>query len=156
MAEAPLFMTASMSLRVPLPALATSALKPCLAIRLTASNSPSETAAKPASITSTPNSSRRCAMRSLFSGTRDTPGVCSPSRRVVSKKFMRLGKRLNKAIPHLKSLYGSASMNDIKIMVQEIHVGFARYDLLINFLIFSLIRLYLFSKHNHFSKEALR
>jgi hypothetical protein len=40
-------------------------------------------------------------MRSLFSVTRDTPGVCSPSRRVVSKNFMVLGKRLNKAIPHL-------------------------------------------------------
>jgi hypothetical protein len=44
-------------------------------------------------------------MRSLFSATRDTPGVCSPSRRVVSKNFMVLGKRLNKAIPHLNHIF---------------------------------------------------
>ena len=43
-------------------------------------------------------------MRSLFSGTRETPGVCSPSRRVVSKNLMVLGKRLNKAIPHLNHI----------------------------------------------------
>jgi hypothetical protein len=43
-------------------------------------------------------------MRNLFSATRDTPGVCSPSRRVVSKNFMVLGKRLNKAIPHLNHI----------------------------------------------------
>ena len=58
-------------------------------------------------------------MRSLFSGTKDTPGVCSPSRRVVSKKFMRLGKRLNKAIPHLNHYLGSPSSIDIKIMVKH-------------------------------------
>jgi hypothetical protein len=98
------FATASMSLFTPLEALQISACNPCLAIKLTASNSPSETAAKPASMTSTPNSSSRWAIRSLFSGVNDTPGVCSPSRRVVSKIFIRLGKRLDKAIPHFPSL----------------------------------------------------
>jgi hypothetical protein len=44
-------------------------------------------------------------MRSLFSGTSDTPGVCSPSRRVVSKNLTGLGKRLNKAIPHLNHIH---------------------------------------------------
>jgi hypothetical protein len=102
--EAPLLITASMSPLVPRPALLTSARNPCLAMSLTASSSPSDTAAKPASITSTPSSSSRWAMRSLFSDTRDTPGVCSPSRRVVSKNFMVLGKRLNKAIPHLNHI----------------------------------------------------
>jgi len=101
--EASLFRTASISFFVPRAALATSAFRPCLAIKRIDSNSPSETAAKPASITFTPSSSRRCAMRNLFSGTSDTPGVCSPSRRVVSKNFTDLGKRLNKAIPHFKS-----------------------------------------------------
>jgi hypothetical protein len=44
-------------------------------------------------------------MRSLFSGISDTPGVCSPSRRVVSKNLTDLGKRLNKAIPHLNHIH---------------------------------------------------
>jgi hypothetical protein len=44
-------------------------------------------------------------MRSLFSGTSDTPGVCSPSRRVVSRNLTVLGKRLNKAIPHLNHIH---------------------------------------------------
>jgi hypothetical protein len=103
--EAPLFKTASISFLVPLAALDICAFKPCLAISLTASISPSETAAKPASITSTPSSSSRWAILSLLSGTSDTPGVCSPSLRVVSKNFIVLWKRLNKAIPHLRSLY---------------------------------------------------
>ena len=107
--EAPLFKTASMSPFVPLAALYTLARKPCLAIRLTDSISPSETAANPASITSTPSSSSRWAIRSLFSGTSDTPGVCSPSRRVVSKNLTCLGKRLNKAIPHLNHISFSGS-----------------------------------------------
>ena len=104
MVDAPLFRTASISPFVPRAALLTSARNPCLAIRLTERISPSLTAANPASITSTPSSSSRWAIRNLFSGTRDTPGVCSPSRRVVSKNFIVLGKRLNKAIPHLRSL----------------------------------------------------
>jgi len=105
MVDAPLFSTASMSPFVPRAALLTSARKPCLAISLTDCISPSLTAANPASIMSTPSSSSLWAMRNLFSGTRDTPGVCSPSRRVVSKNFTVLGKRLNKAIPHLRSLF---------------------------------------------------
>ena len=103
MVEAPLLSTASMSFFVPLAALEIFALRPCFAISFMAFSSPSETAAKPASMKSTPSSSRRCAIRSLFSGTRETPGVCSPSLRVVSKNFICLGKRLNKAIPHLNS-----------------------------------------------------
>jgi hypothetical protein len=103
--EAPLLSTASTSFLVPLAALKTLALKPCLAMRLTDSISPSETAANPASIKSTPSASRRWAIRSLFSGTSDIPGVCSPSRRVVSKNFTCLGKRLNKAIPHLNHIH---------------------------------------------------
>jgi hypothetical protein len=102
--EAPLFSTASISFLVHLAALDTCALKPCLAINLTASISPSETAAKPASIMSTPSSSSLSAILNLLSGTSDTPGVCSPSLKVVSKNFIVLGKRLNKAIPHLRSL----------------------------------------------------
>ena len=99
--EAPLFITASMSPLVPLPALLISARKPAFAIILTDSISPSLTAANPDSITSIPSSSSFWAIRSLFSGTSDTPGVCSPSLKVVSKNFIDLGKRLNKAIPHL-------------------------------------------------------
>ena len=52
-----LFMTASMSCCVPRPALAISAFRPWLAIKRTASSSPSETAANPASIMSIPSSS---------------------------------------------------------------------------------------------------
>ena len=76
---------------------------PCLAIRLTHSISPSETAANPTSITSTPSSSKRWAIVRLLSGTEGCYEVfCSPSRRVVSKNFTCLGKRLNKAICRLK------------------------------------------------------
>jgi hypothetical protein len=57
--DAPAFRTASMSFFVPLAALEIAAFKPCLAIRLTDSISPSETAANPTSITSTPSSSKR-------------------------------------------------------------------------------------------------
>jgi hypothetical protein len=103
MLSAPAFATVSMSLLTPREALQISARNPASAISFTASISPSETAAKPASITSTPNSSSRLAMRSLFSGVKDTPGVCSPSRRVVSKTLIFSGKLLNKAIPHFPS-----------------------------------------------------
>ena len=52
----------------------------------TASKSPGEAAGKPASITSIPSRTKPFAI-SIFSGVwRATPGVCSPSRRVVSKK----------------------------------------------------------------------
>ena len=92
--------TASMSLGTPRDALQISARKPASEMSFTASSSPSETAAKPASITSTPRSSSRCAILNLFSGVKDTPGVCSPSRRVVSKTLIFLGNLLNKTIPH--------------------------------------------------------
>ena len=59
------------------------------AIVCTASKSPGDAAGKPASITSMPRRTRPFAI-SIFSGVcKDTPGVCSPSRRVVSKKYTR-------------------------------------------------------------------
>ena len=69
-----------------------------------ASNSPSEAAAKPASMASTPRLSRLSAILSLFSGVKETPGVCSPSLRVVSKTLIFSGKLVDKAIPHFLSL----------------------------------------------------
>src|SRR2546426_10896950 len=63
----------------------TSAERPALAIRRTPSCSPLEVIGKPASITSTPSLSSACAIWSFSSGIRETPGVCSPSRSVVSK-----------------------------------------------------------------------
>ncbi len=56
-----------------------------LAIACTASKSPLELAAKPASITSTLSRSSWRAMRSFSSRVMEAPGDCSPSRRVVSK-----------------------------------------------------------------------
>jgi hypothetical protein len=55
-------------------------------------------------------------MRNLFSGTRDTPGVCSPSRRVVSKNLTDSGKRLNKAIPHLNHIHFQGGKLKYKII----------------------------------------
>jgi hypothetical protein len=52
----------------------------------------------------------------LFSATSDTPGVCSPSRRVVSKNFIDLGKRLNKAIPHLNHITNFTGKQRYKII----------------------------------------
>src|SRR5881628_348620 len=62
-----------------------SAERPAFAIRRTPSCSPFEVIGKPASITSTPSLSSACAIWSFSSGIRETPGVCSPSRSVVSK-----------------------------------------------------------------------
>ena len=56
-----------------------------LAMACTASKSPLELAAKPASITSTFRRSSWRAMRSFSSLVIDAPGDCSPSRKVVSK-----------------------------------------------------------------------
>ena len=56
-----------------------------LAICCTASKSPFELAAKPASITSTFRRSSWRAIRSFSSLVMDAPGDCSPSRKVVSK-----------------------------------------------------------------------
>ena len=47
--------------------------------------SPFEAIAKPASITSTPNSSRASATRNFSFNVMEHPGDCSPSRNVVSK-----------------------------------------------------------------------
>ncbi|KON33272.1 hypothetical protein AC477_01705, partial [miscellaneous Crenarchaeota group-1 archaeon SG8-32-1] len=63
-----------------------------------------EAAAKPASMASTPSRSKLSAILSFFSGVNETPGVCSPSLRVVSKTLIFLGKLVDKAIPHFISL----------------------------------------------------
>src|SRR5690242_18532326 len=55
------------------------------AIALTAAKSPFDDAGKPASITSTRNRSSCLAMRIFSSLVIDAPGLCSPSRNVVSK-----------------------------------------------------------------------
>ena len=60
-----------------------------LAIDFTASKSPFDDAAKPASITSTRSRSSCFAMRSFSSQVIDAPGLCSPSRKVVSKMIKR-------------------------------------------------------------------
>ncbi len=60
-----------------------------LAIDFTASKSPLEDAAKPASITSTRSRSSCIAMRSFSSRVIEAPGLCSPSRKVVSKMIKR-------------------------------------------------------------------
>jgi hypothetical protein len=96
-----------MSLITPRVALQTSALSPSAATSFTASYSPWEMHANPASMTSTPSVSMALATLSFFSGVRDIPGVCSPSRRVVSRNFTCFGKSVNKAIPHVHSLCGS-------------------------------------------------
>ena len=61
------------------------ALSASLAISLTASKSPSEAMGKPASMMSTPISSRRVAICSFSCRVIVAPGDCSPSRSVVSK-----------------------------------------------------------------------
>jgi hypothetical protein len=63
-----------------------SARSPAPAISLIASRSPSDAAAEPASTTETPISESLEAISSFSAGFNDTPGVCSPSRSVVSKK----------------------------------------------------------------------
>ncbi len=60
-----------------------------LATSRTASKSPFEAIGKPASMTSTPISSRSVAMRIFSSRFIDAPGDCSPSRNVVSKMMTR-------------------------------------------------------------------
>ncbi len=60
-----------------------------LAISRTASKSPLEAIGKPASITSTPISSRILASSSFSSNDIEAPGDCSPSRMVVSKMMTR-------------------------------------------------------------------
>jgi hypothetical protein len=60
-----------------------------LAMARTASKSPLDEAGKPASITSTRMRSRARAMRSFSSLVMEAPGLCSPSRRVVSNMMSR-------------------------------------------------------------------
>ncbi len=61
-----------------------SARRPASEISRTAFASSSETRGNPASMRSTPASSSRRAISSFSCGSRTTPTVCSPSRRVVS------------------------------------------------------------------------
>ncbi len=79
------FIAASMSVSVARARPHTSAFKPCFAIALMACISPCDTIGKPASIASIPSSSSLIATCTFCSGVMVTPGVCSPSLRVVSK-----------------------------------------------------------------------
>ena len=63
----------------------TSAFNPCLTIDRIARISPEDTIGNPASIVSTPNSSNLIAICNFCSELTETPGVCSPSLKVVSK-----------------------------------------------------------------------
>jgi hypothetical protein len=62
-----------------------------------ASHSPVDAAAEPASMTLTPMEESFSAIWSFSCGSSETPGVCSPSRKVVSKKR---SFSTNKAICH--------------------------------------------------------
>jgi len=62
---------------------------------------------------STPSLSRLSAILSFFSGVNETPGVCSPSLRVVSKTLIFLGKLDDKAIPHFVSLENPTIPHDL-------------------------------------------
>lgn len=99
----PASMAMSMSLMTLLVALQISVLSPCWLMSFTACLSPGLTAANPASMTFTPSVSSVIAISSFFSGVRLIPGVCSPSRRVVSKNCTCFGYLVNKAIPHYVS-----------------------------------------------------
>lgn len=68
------------------------AFKPSLAIVLTDFFSFSDTIGKPASIWGIPSSSSLCAISNFSSNEKHTPGVCSPSLRVVSYIFILLGR----------------------------------------------------------------
>src|SRR5690606_28461366 len=68
---------------------ATTAFFTCLATATTASKSPFEAMGKPASMMSTPISSRASATCSFSSSVMVAPGLCSPSRSVVSKMYTR-------------------------------------------------------------------
>ncbi len=82
---------ASMSLRNSRAKELISALKPSPVINLMALRSPSDTIGVPASMISTPRRSSCRAIISFCSGVNDTPGVCSPSRSVVSSIFTLSG-----------------------------------------------------------------
>ena len=74
------------------------------AIAFTASKSPFDEAAKPASITSTRRRSSWRAMRSFSSLVIEAPGDCSPSRKVVSKMISLSAM----AAPGLRRMLGVA------------------------------------------------
>src|SRR5659263_550793 len=67
--------------------------------------SPSDDIGKPASMISTPRLSSCRAMRSCSSNVSDTPGVCSPSRSVVSKIliFLFLTDSMAVSYTHLRA-----------------------------------------------------
>ena len=67
-----------------------SLFNPASAIAFTASASPLDVIGNPASIVSTPSLSNCIAIFNLSSGVRLTPGVCSPSRNVVSNILINL------------------------------------------------------------------
>src|SRR5438477_96481 len=75
----------SMSLRAARAKPATALVRITRETSATASKSPLEAIGKPASMTSTPSSSRTVAMRTFSSRFIDAPNDCSPSRKVVSK-----------------------------------------------------------------------
>ena len=76
-----------------------------------ASKSPSELAAKPASITSTLRRSSWRAMRTFSSLVIEAPGDCSPSRKVVSKIInLSVMANLQKIVTYFK-LASSALLN---------------------------------------------
>jgi len=64
------------------------ASRPRLQTSRTAFISAAETTGNPASMTSTPISSRRRAISSFSSALKTTPGICSPSRRLTSQISM--------------------------------------------------------------------
>ena len=64
------------------------------AMACTDSKSPGEAIGKPASMTSTPRAARARAISSFSPRFMLQPGLCSPSRSVVSKMITRLGSVL--------------------------------------------------------------
>ena len=77
-----------------------------LAISRTASKSPLEAIGKPASITSTPISSRILASSSFSSNDIEAPGDCSPSRMVVSKMMTRFLSAADTGVGRLSEVIG--------------------------------------------------
>jgi hypothetical protein len=75
----------------PGPAAARGALPICSATARTAARSPADAAGKPASMTSTRRRASCSAISTFSCASREIPGDCSPSRRVVSKMTMSRG-----------------------------------------------------------------
>ena len=71
----------------------------------TAWASPADITGNPASMTSTPNSSNLFAMVTFCGGDSETPGVCSPSRSVVSKsRIFMIHSSAVRLFPYVPSL----------------------------------------------------